>query len=307
MMELLRTNAEQFASLIDYDFAEHYVEIDSGDGQMIRCHVVDEGPRDAATTVLLLHGEPSWSYLYRHMIPGLVAAGHRVVAPDLVGFGKSDKPSKRTDYTYAAHVEWLTSVVVGALDLAHITLFCQDWGGLLGLRLVAAYPERFDRVVVSNTGLPTGTGRQTEAFLAWQHFSQTSEVFPIGAIVSGGTVRDLSAAEIAAYDAPFPDESFKEGARQFPSLVPSTPQDPERAANEAAWQSLAKFDKPFLVAFSDSDPVSKGTDGVFHKRIPGTVGQAHTTIVGGGHFVQEDKPEELVDLLDTFIAATPVR
>ncbi len=300
-MKLLRTPEERFEGLVDYDFEPTYVEIASGEGETIRCHVVDLGPRDATTTVLLLHGEPSWSYLYRHMIPGLVEAGYRVVAPDLVGFGKSDKPSSREDYTYARHVAWLTEVVFGALQLRNITLFCQDWGGLLGLRLVAANQDKFARVVVSNTGLPTGTGRQTEAFLAWQRFSQTSAVFPIGGIVNGGVVRELSAEEIAAYDAPFPDESFKEGARQFPTLVPSTPQDPERAANEAAWEQLEHFDKPFLVAFSDQDPVSRGTDGIFAKRIPGTAGQAHTTIVGGGHFVQEDKPEELVALLVSFI------
>jgi haloalkane dehalogenase len=305
-VNLLRTPDERFAGLSDYDFEPTYVLIPSGEGEMIRCHVVDHGPRDAETTVLLLHGEPSWSYLYRHMIPPLVERGFRVVAPDLVGFGKSDKPASRHDYTYARHVEWLSAVVVGCLDLDHITLFCQDWGGLLGLRLVAAHPERFDRVVVSNTGLPTGTGRQTEAFVAWQQFSQNSPVFPIGAIVNGGVVRELTDLEIAAYDAPFPDESYKEGARQFPTLVPSTPDDPERPANERAWEQLETFTKPFLVAFSDRDPVSRGTDGIFAKRIPGTVGQAHTTVVGGGHFLQEDCPGELVSLLSTFIAATPV-
>jgi haloalkane dehalogenase len=300
-MKLLRTPEERFQNLPDYDFPPTYVEIASGEGETIRCHVLDLGPNDAATTVLLLHGEPSWSYLYRHMIPGLLAQGYRVVAPDLVGFGKSDKPASRHDYTYARHVAWLSEVVFDALQLDHLTLFCQDWGGLLGLRLVAASPEKFDRVVVSNTGLPTGTGKATEAFLAWQRFSQTSEVFPIGNIVNGGSVRELNEQEIAAYDAPFPDETFKEGARQFPSLVPSSPDDPEREANERAWEQLEQFDKPFLVAFSDQDPVSRGTDGIFAKRIAGTSGQAHTTIVGGGHFLQEDCPEELVALLTKFI------
>jgi len=305
-MEVLRTPDERFANLSDYDFPPTYVDIASGEGELLRCHVVDVGPRDAPTTVLLLHGEPSWSYLYRHIIPGLVAEGYRVVAPDLVGFGKSDKPASRHNYTYARHVQWLTDIVFSALNLEHVTLFCQDWGGLLGLRLVAAHPEKFARVVVSNTGLPTGTGRQTEAFLAWQHFSQTSEVFPIGAIVNGGVVRGLSPEEIAAYDAPFPDETFKEGARQFPSLVPSTPEDPERQANERAWEQLESFEKPFLVAFSDQDPVSRGTDGIFAKRIPGTKDQPHTTIVGGGHFCQEDKPDEIVSLLVSFIHGSGV-
>ena len=304
-MNILRTPDERFDALPDYSFAPKYLEIPSGDGAMLRVHYLDEGPREASETVLLLHGEPSWSYLYRHMIPGLVAAGFRVVAPDLVGFGKSDKPAARSDYTYATHVAWLEATLFGQLDLSGITLFCQDWGGLLGLRMVAAHPDRFDRVVVANTGLPTGMGTPSDAFLAWQNFSQTSPVFPIGMIVNGGTVRDLSEGEVAAYDAPFPDETFKEGARQFPALVPSLPDDPERAANEAAWEVLRTFEKPFLVAFSDSDPVTGGTDGVFHREVPGTKGQAHTTIVGGGHFLQEDCPQELVQVLTTFIAATP--
>ncbi|MEI6700192.1 MAG: haloalkane dehalogenase, partial [Actinomycetota bacterium] len=197
-MNSLRTPDERFAQLPDYPFAPQYLDIASGDGATLRVHYLDEGPRDASETVLLLHGEPSWSYLYRHMIPGLVAAGFRVVAPDLVGFGKSDKPAARSDYTFAAHVAWLDSTLFGQLDLSGITLFCQDWGGLLGLRMVAAHPERFDRVVVANTGLPTGMGKASDAFLAWQNFSQTSPVFPIGMIVNGGTVRDLSEEEVAA-------------------------------------------------------------------------------------------------------------
>lgn len=303
-MEILRTPEEAFVDLVDYPFAPHYAEVPAGDGQQLRMHYVDEGPRDATETVLLLHGEPSWSYLYRHMVPGLVAQGYRVVAPDLVGFGKSDKPASRDDYTYAAHVAWADALLFGVLDLDHVTLFCQDWGGLVGLRLVAAHPERFARVVVANTGLPTGDGQPTEGFVAWQTFSQEVPTFPVGMIVNGGTARELSPAEVAAYDAPFPDESFKEGARQFPLLVPSTPDDPAHDDQVAAWGVLKTFTKPWLVAFSDLDPVTKGTEGVFHRDVPGTAGQAHTTIEGASHFLQEDAPERLVEVLVEFIAST---
>lgn len=302
-MRVLRTPDERFANLPDYSFAPHYVEIPSGDGGALRMHYLDEGPRGAAP-VLCLHGEPSWSFLYRKMIPGIAAAGHRVVAPDLVGFGKSDKPAERGDYTYQRHVDWLRAFVE-ALDLRRITLFCQDWGGLLGLRLVAEHPDRFARVVAANTFLPVGDGTPSEAFLAWRNFSQSVPEFPTGRILQGATVTELSPEVVAAYDAPFPDESYKAGARQFPTLVPITPDDPASAANRAAWQSLARFEKPFLTAFSDSDPVTRGGDALMRDRIPGTRGQKHVTIAGGGHFLQEDRGEELARVVVQFIADTP--
>ncbi len=300
-MKVLRTPDERFAGIADYPFAPHWTEIKADGGQLLRLHTVDEGPRDAAP-VLLMHGEPSWSYLYRHMITGLAGKGHRVVAPDLIGFGKSDKPSEQSDYTYERHVKWMSEWLL-AMDLTGITLFCQDWGGLIGLRLVAAFPERFARIVVANTGLPIGTG-WSEGFKQWLDFSQSVPVLPVGEIVSMGTVRGLSAAEKAAYDAPFPDESYKACARQFPTLVPITPEHASVAENKAAWKVLENFDKPVLTAFSDGDPVSKGGERVFHERVPGAKGQAHVTIAGGGHFLQEDKPGELVDLIDGFIRKT---
>lgn len=300
-MKILRTPDQRFANLDGYGFAPHYSEIDSGDGGKLRIHHIDEGPRGAAP-VLLMHGEPSWSYLYRRMVPALAAKGHRAVAPDLIGFGRSDKPSEQTDYTYERHVAWMSDWLV-ANALTGITLFCQDWGGLIGLRLVAAFPERFARVVVANTGLPVGSGF-SPAFDAWLKFSQSVPVLPVGQILQGGTVRELSAAECAAYDAPYPDETFKAGARRFPALVPVTPEHGSVAQNKAAWTVLESFNKPFLTAFSDSDPVTKGGEHAFQTRVPGAKGQPHVTIAGGGHFLQEDKPDALAALLDTFIRTT---
>ncbi len=302
-MHTVRTPEAQFADLPDYPYEPHYVDIDDLDGGSLRVAYVDEGPADA-DPVLLLHGEPTWGYLYRHMIPPLVAAGHRVVVPDLVGFGRSDKPTAMTDYTYARHVAWMSEVIVDRLQLQHITLFGQDWGGLVGLRVLAAHPDRFARVVLGNTGLPTGHGAASEAFLAWQHFSQTTETFPIGAIVSGGCRTKLSPAVIAAYDAPFPDDTFTAGARIFPSLVPTRPDDPASADNQAAWRVLEQFDRPFLLAYSDGDPVTKGGDAPFRAKVPGAQGQPHVTIEGGGHFLQEDRGAELARVIIDFIAAT---
>lgn len=305
-MKTLRTPDERFENLPEYDFASHYANIADGDGDMLRVHYLDEGPPDAKP-VLLMHGEPSWCYLYRKMIPLLVGAGHRVIAPDLVGFGRSDKPTQRSDYTYARHVAWMSELLFDRLGMRHATFFGQDWGGLIGLRLVAASPERFDRVVISNTGLPTGDGKLSEAFMAWQHYSQTSKSFPIGNIVNGGVATKLSPEVIAAYDAPFPEDSYKEGARIFPSLVPTSPGDPAHHDNTIAWGVLRMFERPFLCAFGDSDPVTKGGDAIFIRNVPGAVGQAHTTIVGGGHFIQEDKASELANIINSFIAATAPR
>ena len=271
----------------------------------LRIHYLDEGPRDATETILLLHGEPSWCYLYRKMIPALALDGHRIIAPDLVGFGKSDKPASRTDYTYARHVDWMNEALFSELDLTGITLVCQDWGGLIGLRLVGEHPERFRRVVAANTGLPTGDSPSSDAFLAWQKFSQEVDQLPVGKIVSGGCTTKLSEGIVAAYDAPFPDESFKEGARQFPALVPTSPDDPASDSNRLAWDSLRQFNRPFLCAFSDSDPITKGADARFIEQIPGARGMNHITIQGGGHFLQEDRGEELAAAVVSFISSTP--
>ena len=302
-MEAIRTPEERFADLPDYPFEPNYAEVRDGEGGTLRVHYLDEGPSDAAP-VLLVHGEPSWSYLYRHMVPVLVDAGHRVVVPDLVGFGRSDKPTRQTDYSYARHVAWLSELVFDHLDLRDATFFGQDWGGLLGLRLVAAEPDRFARVVIGNSGLPTGHGPASEAFLRWQRFSQTTPVFPIGDLVGSACTTELSAAVVAAYDAPFPDDTFKAGARIFPSFVPTNPDDPETAPNQAAWRVLEAFQKPFLCAFSDSDPVTAGGDAPFLAKVPGARGRQHPTIVGAGHFLQEDAGPELAAVIRDFISDT---
>jgi haloalkane dehalogenase len=302
-MQYIRTPDDRFVDLPDYAFEPHYAEIGDADGGTLRVHYLDEGPADA-DPVLLLHGEPSWSYLYRHMIPVLVEAGHRVVVPDLVGFGRSDKPTEQADYTYARHVEWLAALVIGELDLRAMTLFCQDWGGLLGLRLVAAQPDRFARVVVGNTFLPTGHCSPSEAFLAWQEFSQATPEFKVGRIVSGGCVRDLEPGEVAAYDAPFPDDSYKAGARIFPTLVPTSLYDPESVPNQEAWKVLEAFERPFLCAFGDEDKITAGNDAPFRAKVPGAAGLEHRTMVGGGHFLQEDVGPELATVIVDFIAAT---
>ncbi len=296
-MKILRTPDERFADLPGFPFAPHYLEVDG-----LRIHYLDEGPRDGAT-VLLLHGEPSWCYLYRKMIPVLTRAGLRAVAPDLVGFGRSDKPSERGDYSYQRHVDWMKGFLDEA-KLSKINLVCQDWGGLIGLRLVAEDPDRFARVVATNTFLPTGDQKPSDFFFAWQKFSQETATFPVGAIVARGCVRPVPDEVKAAYDAPFPDESYKAGARQFPLLVPTRPDDPAAPANRAAWQSLAKWEKPFLTAFSDGDPITAGADKLLGKAIPGCAGRAHPTIRGGGHFLQEDCGAELAKVVVDFIASS---
>ncbi len=299
-MKALRTPDERFQNLPGYNFAPHYAEIPDGEGGALRVHYVDEGPRDGAP-ILFMHGEPSWCYLYRKMIPILVAAGHRAIAPDLIGFGRSDKPDKRTDYTYQRHVDWMTSFIE-AIDLQHATLVGQDWGGLIGLRLAAEHPERFAHIVAANTFLPTGDRPAGEAFLRWQQFSQNTPNFDAGWIVNSGCTTDLSDEIKAAYNAPFPDDSYKEGARQFPLLVPTSPDDPAAPANRKAWEVLNKWEKPFLCAFGDSDPVTKGGDRAFIAAVPGTKNQPHTTIAGGGHFIQEDRGEELAKVIVDWLA-----
>lgn len=292
-MKVLRTPDSAFAAIRDFPFAPHYLEItDPDEGTKLRVHYVDEGPRDAPV-VLMMHGEPSWCYLYRHMIGPVVAAGFRVVAPDLIGFGKSDKPTKKTDYSYARHVGWMRQWIE-ALDLTRMTLVCQDWGSLIGLRLVAEMPDRFAGVALSNGGLPEG-GSPPRAFAIWRAFSKWSPVFPIGRIVNVGAKRALSSAEIAAYDAPFPDSSYKAGARIFPSFVPfeNNVASPDQ---KRAWQVFEQWHKPFLCCFSDGDPVTRGGEARFIGRVPGTKGQPHCTL-HGGHFIQENDPQGFVDCI----------
>ena len=300
-MKILRTPDARFANVPDFPFTPHYCEVKNSDGTALRIHYLDEGPT-SANPVLLMHGEPSWAFLYRRIVAILAARGHRIVAPDLVGFGRSDKPADQSDYTYERHVSWMSDWMA-TTRLTNITLFCQDWGGLIGLRLVAAFPEKFARVIVANTGLPTGEGF-SEGFQRWLEFSQSTPTLPIGQIVGMGCRRGLSETEMAAYDAPFPDESFKAGARRFPALVPITPEHGSVAENKAAWKVLENFAKPFLTAFSDSDPVTNGGEKIFQNRVPGAKGQKHVTITDAGHFLQEDKPDEIADLIDEFVAST---
>lgn len=292
-MKALRTPEERFEGLEDYPFAANYFETEDG----LRMHYVAEGPSDGPV-VLLLHGEPSWSYLYRFMIPPLANAGFRVVVPDLIGFGKSDKPSEQSDYSYHAHLLWLRSLL-DHLKLQDILLFCQDWGGLLGLRLVAEDPDRFSMVLASNTALPAGNVEMPKAFMDWREFSRKSPKFEISKVIEMGTLNPLSSEVINAYNAPFPDDSFKAGARIFPSLVPITEDDPESKNNQAAWASLMQWTKPFLTVFGTDDPITKGVDKFFQNLIPGAKGQKHAVITGG-HFIQEEKGPELAEAIIDF-------
>jgi haloalkane dehalogenase len=304
-MEYLRTSDDRFVDLPGWPYEPRYVDVPAGDGSgTLRVHYVDEGD-PVGQPVLCLHGEPSWGYLYRTMMPVLLDAGLRVVVPDLIGFGRSDKPVERSDYTYQRHVDWMAAWLE-AVDLQGATFVGQDWGGLIGLRLVAEHPDRFARVVVANTFLPTGDRQPAEAFLRWRQYSQESPVFNIGHIVQGGcATRPLDPAVVAAYDAPFPDDSYKAGARQFPALVPITPDDPASAANRKAWEVLDGWEKPMLCAFADNDPITAGGDRVFQQRVPGTKGVEHATITGAAHFLQEDKGPELAAAIVAFIRSTP--
>ncbi len=293
-MKTLRTPDARFENLPDYPFPPNYVDVDG-----MRMHYVDEGPRDG-DVVLLLHGEPSWSYLYRAMIPPLRAAGLRVIAPDLIGFGRSDKPTRKSDYSYAAHVAWMVQFIE-QLDLRGITLFCQDWGSLIGLRAAAENEQRFARIALGNGGLPTGDQELPKAFRIWRAFARFSPWFPIGRIVQSGTVTELSDEVVAAYDAPFPSSKFKAGARAFPMLVPTAPDDPASEANRAAWKVFGQWQKPFLTTFSNRDPVTRGGEVPWQETVPGAKNRDHVKIENAGHFLQEDKGPELAELLLKFM------
>jgi haloalkane dehalogenase len=299
-MDLLRTPDERFENLLDFPYEPHYLEIDG-----IRIHYVDEGPKDAEV-ILLMHGEPSWSFLYRHMIPILVKADLRIIAPDLVGFGRSDKPTEKEDHTYAKHVKWISELVV-RLDLQKITLFCQDWGSLIGLRVAIENQDRFSRIVLSNGGLPTGEQENMpEAFMKWREFSREATKFDVGRVIQTGTTTKLSREIRAGYDAPFPDDTYKAGARIMPSLVPISTDDPEHEANKEAFEQFGKWGKPFLTAFADNDPITRGGDRFMQQYVPGAQGQKHTTIKDAAHFVQEDKGPECANIIIEFIKDNPL-
>lgn len=297
-MHSLRTPDSRFEQLPDYPFSAHYVTVDR-----LRMHFVDEGPQDAAP-VLLLHGEPSWSYLYRRMVPVLTSAGHRVIVPDLIGFGKSDKPTRIEDYSYARHVAWLRALIE-QLDLNDITLFGQDWGSLTGLRLAAENEARFARIVIGNGTLPDPDTKQRMPlpFRLWRGFARYSPWFKAGFIVASGAGRKLSAEEKAAYDAPYPDSRYMAGARAFPQLVPFSSDDPANAANRAAWAAMRLWDKPFLTLFSTGDPILGTFDRLLQKRIPGCLGQPHERLPGG-HFLQEVSGMDIAHRINAFIIAT---
>lgn len=298
-MRLLRTPEERFGDLPDFDYEPRYADVPSGDGGTLRMSYVQAGPADGPV-VLLLHGEPSWSFLYRRMLPVLADAGLCAVAPDMPGFGRSDKPAEVGDHTYARHVEWMRSLVFDVLHLDGVTLVGQDWGGLIGLRLVAEHPGRFAAVVAANTGLPTGDQPMPETWWAFHDAVANAETLDIARFVASGCRRALSAPVLAGYDAPFPDESYKAGPRALPALVPTSPDDPATAANRTAWQALSRWDKPFLCAFSDGDPITGGMAPILRKTVPGAAGRAHPTITGAGHFLQEDAGETLAEEIVKF-------
>lgn len=296
-MKVLRTPEARFAALPDFPYEPRFVDVGG-----LRMAWVEAGPA-SGPVVLCLHGEPSWSFLYRKLLPVFAEAGLRAIAPDLIGFGRSDKPAERADYTFQRHLDWLRAFVESQ-RLTNLTLLCQDWGGLLGLRLATEQPERFARIVTANTGLPTGDQPMPKAFFRWQEFSQTTPVFDVGSIVANGCAVPLSPEVKAAYDAPFPDETYKAGARQFPMLVPSTPDDPQTVPNRKAWEVLGAWTKPFLTAFSDKDPITSGLEAIFQSIVPGAQGQPHVTLEGGGHFLQEDVGEALAKVVVDFIRST---
>ena len=292
--DFLRTPDDCFNGLPDFAYTPHYTQVGG-----LRVAHIDEGPRDAPV-VLLMHGEPTWSFLYRKMIPVLLAAGFRVVAPDLVGFGRSDKPARPSDYSYANHVRWMNAWLA-ANDLRRITLFCQDWGSLIGLRMVVDAPQRFERIVLANGGLPTGTSAIPFAFKVWRAFARFSPWFPIGRIVKTGCAQGLTPQELAAYDAPFPTRRHRIATRMLPGFVPTRPDDPERENNERAWEFFKRWDKPFLTLFSNRDPVTRGGHRIWQRLVPGAQGQPHAVTRGAGHFLQEDKGAEVAQAIVAFI------
>ncbi|HEU4541383.1 MAG TPA: haloalkane dehalogenase [Jiangellaceae bacterium] len=312
--KVLLTPDARFVGLPDYPFKPNYVRIDLGDGSgaKVRMHYVDERPSDPAKasgeTILLLHGNPSWSYLYRHVIPPLVAAGHRCIAPDLVGMGKSDKPTERFLYTYQQHLDWLTEAVFDRLDLRDLTMVCHDWGGTLGLRLLAEHPDRFRRVVAMNTGMKTGEETITAEgwmYLAqWLQFTQRTNPLDVSQVVANFTTSTLDPAVLAAYDAPFPDDAYQHGVRRFAVLIPITPHDEATPAFKAAWEVLETLHTPFLCVFSEDDHVTNGHHEALSDRIPGAAGQPHTVITNAAHFLQEDKPDEVAAAVNDFITST---
>lgn len=288
-MKLLKTLPDQVPTLADFSYPSAWTQLDQG----VTVHSIDVG---VGPVVLLMHGQPTWSYLYRSMVDPLVRAGYRVVSPDLVGFGWSDKPTEVSDHTYERHVAWMDEWLRRS-DLDGVTMFAQDWGGLIGLRLLADEPDRFARVAVANTGLPTGDRPMPDAFSQWKEFVRTTPTFDAGRVVQGGTVRTLTPAEVAAYNAPFPTPEHQAGPRAMPALVPVTSDDPSAEPNRQAWSRLTSWKRPLLTLFSDNDPITGGGDRVFRKLVPGAEGQPHQVTRAAGHFLQEDAGSFLAETL----------
>jgi haloalkane dehalogenase len=299
-MQTVRTPGDRFDNLPEFPYAPRYCDVPDDDGGVLRVAWVQDGP-ESADPVLMLHGEPSWSYLYRKMIPILVAGGHRVICPDLVGFGRSDKPTQREDHSYARHVEWMRALAFDVLDLRNVTLVGQDWGGLIGLRLAAEHPERFARLVVANTGLPNGEQPMAEIWWRFREAITTAPKLNIGMFVQGGCRQQMSDEVRGGYDAPFPDDEYCAGPRAMPGLVPTSPDDPASAANKAAWAKLSVSPTPMLVAFSDSDPITGPMGEIFQRGMRGAQGIDHPLIRGAGHFLQEDAGEELANHIVEFL------
>lgn len=299
-METFRTPDDRFADLPDFSWEPQYAEVPDGEGGTLRMCWVEAGPADGPVA-LLLHGEPTWSFLYRHVLRVLADAGIRAVAVDLVGFGRSDKPTRVEDHSFARHVEWVRALTLDHLDLSEVTLVGQDWGGLIGLRLVAEHPDRFARVVAANTGLPTGDHDMPEVWWLFRNAVEKAQHLDVGRLVAAGCVRGLDDHVRAAYDAPFPDEAAKTGPRVMPTLVPTRPDDPATEANRAAWEVLSTWDRPFLTAFSDGDPITGGMAPILRKVVPGAAGLDHPVIAHAGHFLQEDAGQELGRVVADFM------
>ncbi len=296
-MRVLTTPESRFAELPDFDYEPRYADVGG-----LRMAYVETGPADGQP-VLLLHGEPSWSFLYRTILPVLADAGLRGIAPDLIGFGRSDKPADMAEHSYARHVEWTRALAFDALDLREVTLVGQDWGGLIGLRLVAEHGDRFARVVTANTGLPTGDHPMPDVWIAFRDFVAASPDLEVSRIIAAGCLRAPAPGVLAGYDAPFPGQEYKAGPRAMPTLIPTRPDDPASDANRSAWARLAQWRKPFLVAFSDSDPITGAMAPVLRQAVPGAAGIEHPTITGAGHFLQEDAGDRLAAEITRFVAA----
>ena len=294
-MPVIRTPEERFKDLPDFPFQPHYLDMDG-----LRIHYLDEGE---GQVILCLHGEPSWSYLYRKMIP-ILSSKHRVLAMDFVGFGRSDKFTERSEYSFQMHHDTIINFI-RALELEQITLVVQDWGGLLGLTVASEMPELFARLVIMNTGLPTGDEPMGKGFMRWREFASNSPDLPVGLVIQNGTAeRALKQEIVAAYESPFPDVSYKAGAMIFPLLVPLSPDDPGAAEMRKAKEVFSRWQKPVLVMFSDKDPITRGGDLFFRSLLPSAKDQPEIVIHDAGHFLQEDKGEEIAQHIVDFIART---